>query len=303
MLEKHRLRYLDMLGIENYMPRYQLSNALPSQLLSDDALLEPTAFSTADSETPVSNIGDDSPITSPVNEPVNPSSVAVVDGEVADVLAVLTQEQTSPPMDDIAALINVAESSSIMSEVSVVEESANHAIVADNQPAIRFSLNVWRIHNDLIVIDTRQPAAALPTDKLLQNILRSIGYALAQLPPSELLRWPLFKARPVKNVRESQTSDEDEARAMVQAYLSAHYSKMPVKTLLLLGEDAVRFALTPDQASNDFYNKHKGTQISDTPWKSTVLVAPSLVDMLHDPMQKHITWQALQALLRSSEES
>jgi hypothetical protein len=158
---------------------------------------------------------------------------------------------------------------------------------------IRFALNAWRINNDLLVIDSRQTGAALPTDRLLQNILRSMGCHLVQLPKSDILRWPLFKDDHI-------SQPEDEARAMVQAYISAQSSKNPLANLLLLGKEAVRFALSIDTDIDTYFEQHKGTVLAQEQWSSQALIAPSLIDMLQDPMQKKITWKVLQTLLVSA---
>ncbi|MFT6102703.1 MAG: hypothetical protein ACJATV_000729 [Granulosicoccus sp.] len=322
MLEKHRLTYLDSLGIENYMPRFQLPHALSSKLLSDEALQEPTAFSTADlseslpvelpkesserstkellapSEASIATAKESETPLSHVNIQDNSSAQAVP--LVNTLMESLGIQREEPPIEPLTAVATISTIANTSPDTPPTPVSDKHAVPAE----VRFTLNVWRIREELIVIDSRQPAAALPTEKLLQNILRSVGYPLAQLPPSELLRWPLFTNKKLtsKNITNKyidQSSEEEEARAMVQAYLSAQYAKAPVKALLLLGQSAVQFALTPDTGIKNFYEQHKGSQISSSPWQSQVLVAPSLVDMLHDPMQKRITWQALQVLLHS----
>jgi hypothetical protein len=279
MLEKHRLTYLDHLGIDNYMPTKVLSNALPSQLLPDDTLLEPVAFSTADV------VSDDRQAnTLSVSPDVVPAPVPVI-----DVVAKLLGKSVASP--DEPSVVSSVETASTAAEPTVVVTDEK----VDKTPAtavapIRFSLSVWRINHDIMVIDSREPGAALPTDRLLQNILRSVGHSLAQLPPSELLRWPLFKD-------DSLTHPEDEARAMVQAYVSAQCAKQPLKTLLLLGEEATRFTVNIGDDSEAFYEKHKGSALLQAQWQCMALIAPSLVTMLKDPMQKRITWQALQTLV------
>jgi hypothetical protein len=332
MLEKHRLTYLDSLGIENYMPRFQLPHALPSKLLSDEALQEPTAFSTADlseglpTELPKESSGGSTEGSAEgfIEELLVPSEALIATAKKSETPLSHVNIQDNSSAQAAPRVNTLMESLGIQREEPPIEptdeptEAAAISTVANTSPdtptpdadtntapaEVRFTLNVWRIREELIVIDSRQPAAALPTEKLLQNILRSVGYPLAQLPPSELLRWPLFTNKKLtsKNITNKyidQSSEEEEARAMVQAYLSAQYAKAPVKALLLLGQSAVQFALTPDTGIKHFYAQHKGSQISSSPWQSQVLVAPSLVDMLHDPMQKRVTWQALQVLLHS----
>jgi hypothetical protein len=278
MLEKHRLTYLDHLGIDNYMPTKVLSNALPSQLLSDDALLEPTAFSTADVTSDHSQSDALPTLPEVAAVPASTPSPSI------DVVAELLGKPTAAP----AGSPVVPEPAVVVSNV-VSNENVDKKSVAVTAP-IRFSLSVWRINHDIMVIDSREPGAALPTDRLLQNILRSVGHSLAQLPPSELLRWPLFKD-------DSLTHPEDEARAMVQAYVSAQCAKHPLKTLLLLGEEATRFTLNVGDDTEAFYAQHKGSALLQAQWQCMALIAPSLVTMLKDPMQKRITWQALQTLV------
>jgi len=278
MLEKQRLIYLDSLGISNYMPRYVLPYALPSQLLSDELLQEPTAFSTADisDDTHPPSVELDSVSTAPMVDAVNPLadilSVAK-DGKVKEEKAIVQDEKASQREHTLAE----------------TEDST-----ASRQP-LQFTLSIWRIHDDLLVVDSRQPGAALPTDKLLQNILRSIGYHLAQLPASELLRWPLFKSSVLN--KQSSEDEQAEARAMVQAYISAQCTKVPTKTLLLLGQNAVNFVLAPDVNAESFFEKNKGTAVTLEQWQTTAIITPSLVDMLQEPLQKRVTWTALQTLL------
>lgn len=298
MLEKHRLTYLDHLGIDNYMPRRALPNALPSQLLSDEALMEPTAFSTADDELTQSGIaaGAETNTGIPPKESIAPKDTAA-DASALDALNTLLGKTsdavsaTSPSTVD-----SIPETSHQVNEqadvsATVTQVSAPSA-VEQIQEDIRFSLSVWRINNDIMVIDSRQPRTALPTDRLLQNILRSVGYSLAQLPPSDTLRWPLIKD-------DRLSHPESEARAMVQAFISAQCAKAPLQALLLLGENAVRFSLSIEGDSHAFYEQHKGSSCLQTQWNTTALIAPSLIDMLQDPMQKRVTWQALQHWMHS----
>jgi hypothetical protein len=316
MLEKHRLTYLDTLGIENYMPRYQLKNALPSQLLSNDALREPIAFSTADIKDPSLIVDDISHNVIPQNtsqnahEEKDDSTVSkVVPPVAADVMSLLGIASKAGSSADSSASakspnISASNKSSIQKEGVQQKDSHLKTNPEAHQRDIRFSLNIWRIKSDILVIDSREPAVALPIERLLQNVLRSIGISLAQLPPSDLLRWPLFSSKKfVKNkvlseINSDQSSEEDEARAMVQAYVSAQFGRAPINTLLLLGKSAASFALTPtsNEDVDTFYELHKGKLVDTTLWEAKVLVAPSLVEMLHEPMQKRLTWQALQAL-------
>ncbi len=263
MLEKQRLTYLVHLGIENYMPRRVLSGAASSSVLTDEMLAV-----IPDNKTP--------------QVPVQ----ATVQAEAETVIAPI-------PMTAAPSIQSILEES----EPQVVNKPEKQAAVAaENNPTpkisshtqnLRFTLTVWRIEPDVLVVDSREPGAALPTDRLLQNMLRSVGYSLAQLPSSELIRWPLF---------DEQQSCEQEARAMVQAYISAYCDKAASRAILLMGRNAVRFALNAEEDGDAFYDKHCGDTLMQPQWSVNVGVVPSLADMLHDPLQKRLTWQSLQTL-------
>lgn len=287
MLEKHRLIYLDALGIDNYMPRFTLLSALPSQLLPDEALIEPTAFSTADNpvvdsiEQPMSN----SIATPSKQEAQKEIPAPVLDELLGNALTDNSKQEREQQLHYLAE--DKPSNAAIVSAAALIEAVQNKAT---NTPTeIRFALNAWRVSNDILVLDSRQPGAALPTDRLLQNILRSIGCHLVQLPQSEILRWPLFKD-------DFGSHPEDEARAMVQAYISAQSNKSPFKILLLFGKDAVRFSLVIEQSIEEFFANQQGTALKQEQWQSQVLICPSLIDMLQEPTQKKVTWQALQSV-------
>ncbi len=301
MLEKHRLTYLEHLGIENYVPKVVLSHAATSSLLPDEALLEPSAFSTADIVDSADSLNVDVSSTSNISPNQDSSSDVSSNDVIADILGThshenvdlsvadekLNREKTGEPL---SSLVNPQEKIASPSAIAESVKADDKGLVSVNINPIRFSLHVWRINNDLLVIDTHQPGAALPTDRLLQNILRSIGIHLAQLPASDTVRWPLFKGDPSAN-------EEEEARAMVQAYISAQCGKMPVKTIMLLGKDAIRFSLNTDSDIETFYQQHQGSSLPQSVWNNSALIAPSLIDMLQDPMQKKVTWQALKTLM------
>jgi|GEM_PF-1894810 len=324
MLEKQRLAYLECFGVDNYVPRRTLLGAAPSPLLSDELLQDPVAFSIAD----LNETGSSHHLLSADEYPVDASHDTVTNnGESMDstsslqsITEILAGDVTGTderPLvataTDIVAVKKVKEVNTddgIVGAASInsttVETEGNNATPkrdvssTDSSGAtLQFVLNVWRV-NDLLIVDSRQPASALPTDRLLQNILCSIGYRIAQLPVSELLRWPLFTSTQFANT--SPEHDEDEARAMVQAYVSAQCLREPTQAVLLLGEEACAFALTPDQPREAFFAEHQGTAMMNDMWKLNTVVAPSLVDMLQEPHKKRLTWQALQILMTGNDQ-
>ena len=182
--------------------------------------------------------------------------------------------QAAPTLAEIETHKTVTDVTAPIASVSAVE-------------GVSFCLNCWRINDKLLVLDTHEPGAALPTDTLLLNIVRSIGYAMTRLPPIESLRWPLFND-------DRSADNAEQARAMVQAYVQAQVSKTPAQQLLLMGRDAARFTL--DQYDN--WASAQGNAFQQ--WQMTLIVIPSLACMLREPSLKPITWQALRPLLQRS---
>lgn len=292
MLEKQRLIYLESLGIENYMPRRLLSGAAPSPLLADELLQEPTAFSTADiSEQVVEaktavNVEQATKVTDaldkqPISADNAPSIAALLSGESGESAGGNVETELEKTSD--------AASSTHLG--GVAEGTANEKSASE---AIRFTLTSWRVA-DLLVIDSRESASALPTDRLLQNILRSIGYSVAQLPSSEILRWPLFTGGQFASASTEQ--ERTEAIAMIQAYIEAQCQKSTTRAVVLMGQNACNYALAPEEPREDFFIQQQGSAQFHERWQIPVLVTPSLNDMLLEPVQKRITWQALQMFL------
>ena len=189
-------------------------------------------------------------------------------GAAPSVMPPVVVDEATPHLQEM-----VAES------VSTVERQQQVPIKPQTE-TIRFSLHCWRIGDDLLVLDTHEPGAALPTDTLLLNIVRSIGYPLQQLPQSEPLRWPLFE-------NDQQANDENQARAMVQAYIQAQLSKQPANHLLLMGADAAKFTLDTFDGWQSVRGKHFQQ------WQSTLIVIPSLAEMLREPLLKRLAWEAI----------
>ena len=254
MLETQRLQYLSVLGVDNYMPRRQLVGALPSAPIAAELLATAPA-----------------PQSLPMAVKLLPEAEVI---QEAAVEAPLPLAALAEPEAQIESPV-----------VPVSAATDTHSSVTP----MAFVLSVWRIE-DCLILDSRQPGVALPTDRLLQNILRALGYALVQLPPSETLRWPLFSRQHLVIDLQQEVG---QAEAMVQAYISAQHQKQPLRKLLLMGAAATRFAL----ASADDFESLVGKLLDKSPWENQVAVTPSLVDMLQEPLQKRLAWQALRELI------
>jgi hypothetical protein len=265
MHEQRRQYYLSTLGVESYVPRRVLSGAAPSQLLAAE-LLQPHIL--------------DEP-----NETAVPAVVAAA--TVFDVAPVSSINSITTPAAVFEAPVVESQVETSVSQFVSVEK------IEDSKPqTITFLLSIWRV-GDCLIVDSRQPGTALPTDKLLQNMLRAVGYPVAQLPALETIRWPLFVNKSISS--DPMANDAAQAAAMVQAYISAQQAKSPIQYLLLMGEDAVRYALNTDA----LWDELAGTLLTESSLGMQVLITPSLFTMLQAPLQKVIAWRALKQIITS----
>ena len=253
MNEKQRLTYLNHLGIDNYVARRPLKGAAPS-------VVPPTSL---DSSIPTEQ--------EIITELVKVKS-PVEDRKLQEKPEIVSYSASTSSVSTEAEVDNIGTAS-----------GESGASLKSQSETIRFALNCWRISDDLLALDSREPGAALPTDTLLLNIVRSIGYPMEQLPQSELLRWPLFS-------HDQNANDEHQARAMVHAYVQAQASKKPAKYLFLMGTAAARFTL---EGFNDWQNVEGKTFQQ---WQMNLIVIPSLADMLREPLLKRVTWEAIKSL-------
>ncbi|MFT6386964.1 MAG: hypothetical protein ACJAUP_000333 [Cellvibrionaceae bacterium] len=307
MLEQRRQQYLSLLGIDSYVPRRLLVSAAAPVLLSNEQIaLPPIEDSVAIANVGVEAVSQNSAFTDQVDSPhFSPEN----------------QEKASPPLSPLSVLdvlSDPVESVAVNTAVDKVMGSTLGGEVGDSQresvtkavlptevstspsKELSFVLSVWRIRDQLLVIDSRQPGAAYPTDRLLQNILRAIGYPLAQLPSSEIIRWPLFVNNNNSKTIEQQNQDAEQACAMVQAYITAQMTKLPFKTLLCMGDSAARFSLnhSPDASAE---SSPDNCALENNQWNIPVVTTSSLFSMLQEPLLKAAAWSALQKIIVKKE--
>lgn len=270
MIEQQRLHYLAALGIDNYVPKRILTNATASVAL---VAYEPE-------ETDEHKPNDKAAF---AVEPIAQSSRAEPNEP-----EVLLQPEAEP-VEAPGSKDGLPQAESAQKALQVATPKARPEIASNaSVKPLRFTLSLWAITPQLLVVDTRQTGSALPTDKLLQNILRAVGYPLAQLPQSELVRWPIFKQDP-------QANNTEEAFAMVQANIGARCAKAPEMQLLLMGETAAKFVIGGHEQYQG-YEQHLGQTLVCEPWQASAIVLPSLVEILEEPSKKSMVWQALQPL-------
>lgn len=263
MNESVRLAYLSALGVDGYMPRWILPAA-------------PAAVACALPQVVVAD-QESSPAATPASGHLlsgrAQAEVAVPSG-VGDVLGELGVE----PMPEVAAVAPVK-----------VDRSPATEVIP------RFALTIWRAGDELMVVDSRQSQLALPTDRLLANILIALGYRTSGLSKGEVLRWPIFENQVLDSNAEQQ--GEAAARDMLHAYLDGHLMLKPVKHLLLMGSDAARYILPADNVDDgQVFDCLVGKSFVIEDFSVTAIVTHSLADMLQFPKLKAATWQAIQPL-------
>lgn len=248
MHEMQRQAYLSSLGIENYAPRW----LLPAAPVSVACVM-------------------------PVLD--NPSYVspAVVDLNVIDSLV---ERKNSAPnlLTAIADLTEQKKASSPVSAATILQQ-----LDVKKAPIVQpFSLSVYRPAAGILIIDSRNTTLALPTELLLNNILRARLKTTPFVLGEEVLRWPMIENRFVSRT-------EDDARNELQTWLAVEHELRPVQTLWLMGENAVRYWLDVD---SDFSELCWTMQsLKDLPLKALIL--PSLNQLLQNPAQKSRLWACL----------
>jgi hypothetical protein len=197
---------------------------------------------------------------------------------------------------DIAALVNLGlddntagktdskKNRSAKPKVAVSKPS----VVEDTPPqtAIEVSFSFWQASEELLVCSAVEGALADTEQmQLLTNILNAIGCGINRLPQMDLIEWPPYP---------NASGDETEVREFLGTLLNARLAKKPVKSILLLGEGAANWLLSPD------LQQQKETRRVAFSEQTTALLLPSLSSMIENPQQKAVAWKLLQLLLPKS---
>lgn len=250
MNELQRQTYLSALGIESYMPRWQLPFApaavaceLPVGL--DASFYEPQLLAGAN--------------LAPIEPPI---SVGRVNADVSPVNSLISDMlETKKPTKTIAPVVTAAD---ILAQL-------------DTKPAVLepFTLSVWRPLGGVMVIDSRNTKLALPTEVLLSNILRNLFKGQSLNLQEEVLRWPM-----IENSFSKRTLSD--ARNELQTWMTVQHEIRPLHFLLLMGSNASSYFL-PEQASYESSLFHT-VAIADAAIKALIL--PDLNCLLQHPLQK-----------------
>ena len=301
MNEIQRQQYLDAMGIDTYMPRWILPAAaspfscqpvLPESESQASSQLQSNSLPVAAAESALAESQNTSAAATPA------ASASMASAPATAVENPSTPDRSSAPQPPSAAqdvLSSVAaEPKPSASNKPVSADSILQSLSNEKRPDPRFALSLWRVSDELMVIDSRHSELALPTEPLLLNILSALGFPRQPLPKVEVLRWPMFE-----NSYEPQV--QAVARETLQAILEAMLEKQPCKYLLLMGAEACHYLLGDDQLGEGFDAKVSiasslGRSFSLEALSAAAIVVPSLSDILQQPELKRRTWQAIQPL-------
>ena len=257
MNELQRQNYLSALGIENYMPRWRLPFA-PEPIA---CVLPELAFEQLESS--------DSP--------------AVIEQSISSVISSVIPSKTESAIAiDVLVNLDVRQKPSVPINAAAILQQ-----LEDKKPAVvaPFSLSVWRPIPGFLIIDSRNTTLALPTDLLLNNILRA---CLAEKFNSseEVLRWPMIENRFVSRT-------EIDARNELQTWLAVENELRPINRLWLLGENSGKYFIADDVSTiEQRWHKVAVSGLAGQ-MQLTALLLPSLNELLQNPSDKARLWLVL----------
>lgn len=250
--ERQRMQYLEAMGVETFVPRWVL----------------PVARASVQCRLPVAAGGHKQANAAQVHATVA-TAEAFAKPARALVDALLERESSlggDPPEDKAASPTPASNPVEAASQDDMSREIA------------AFSLAFWRVHPQVMVVDSRQPAV-LPTEALLRALLAGLGLARS-LPRAEIQVWPMAG---------SGDRSWAAAREMMHAFLESRLLSQPVSYLLVMGGDAAKAIL------GDTAEASAGCIRLDS-FACEALVTPSLSELLLQPHLKAPLWNLLKPL-------
>jgi len=258
MNELQRQLYLSALGVDTYMPRWQLAFAPASVACSLPAFSESSILNTEKT-----------------------SSVQIISSLISPQL---DQQQSENKIVSINSLIgDIFDTKKIIKTDAQIKQSVSSLTeVAAVSTIEAFSLSIWRPIDDLMIVDSRNTKLALPTDALLKNLFRNMFSQVSALFKEEVLRCPM-----IENSFAKRTADD--ARAELQTWLSVQCEIRPIKYLWLMGENATNYLVADIAAKNK--NLWQSSLVADS--NIPALILPSLNELLINPLLKKPLFSAI----------
>lgn len=261
MNELQRQAYLSALGIETYMPRWQLPCAPESV-----ACLVPVI----DSQAPVTCA------------PSRLIESIITPSITSSILRTPAKLDSSPAIDMLGNLDVRQKPIASINADSILQhfEEKKEIFVAP------FSLSLWRPVPGFLIIDSRNTTIPLPTELLLSSILRTVLGATKVDLKEEVLRWPLIENRFV-----SRTASD--ARNELQTWLMVENELRPINRLWLLGENAGQYLVNENISVIE--SRWLLTEVTGLSGKGSIpaLLLPSLNELLQKPEDKALLWAVL----------
>jgi hypothetical protein len=267
MNELQRQHYLSALGVDTYMPRWQLPFAPVSVACEMISVVDVHVVASA-------TVNEDNS-----KRMQQKLSASEIKSEAA------SSEQFNSPAQSNNLLTDILDSKKTPISKPRPVNAVDILAQLDTKPASieAFSLSVWRPLDEIMIIDSRNSKLALPTELLLNNILRSIFQNESLNTQEEILRWPM-----IENSFAKRTAND--ARAELQTWLSVQHEIRPVKYLWLMGSNAAIYFL--NEQTNFTDSIFQSTNLVDS--EVNALVMPSLNEILQSPILKKKIFAALQ---------
>lgn len=250
MHEIRRQQYLDALGIDSYMPRVLLPWAPAPRRIS-----------------PPEIVVEEAPVRDRAAAPAPEARVESSPTPVAEVLRDMTRAQ--PAMEKKPA----------REALSLVRERP--------RPVATVHLHLWRPLPGYFILDDCPPGTALPTHRLLANILRALTGQAVNPGNPERVRCPI-------NEQLASHYGEEDVRRELQAWFVEAYARQPAQQVWLLGP-AARWFLPSGAEIRDSQFTRVALTLEEAGAEGEIqaLIAPSLSDMLQDAALKAPLWQAI----------
>jgi hypothetical protein len=223
----------------------------------------------------------------PVNgyDDVNESTAGIVYGSVLDLGKIVSDLDNTDSREGFVGITDVlrdlTEKKSLAKAVSAVTKPrTTHLIETETIPA--FTLSIWRPKSGLLIIDSRNTHLALPTERLLDNILNSVFNSNLVQGIEDVVHWPFFDNISVPQTREYACN-------ALQVWLEVELERRPTTHLWLLGETAAEYFLP----NHNEFSKLVWQWLEFPEIPSKIFVAPSLVELLQLPLNKRTLWHCL----------
>lgn len=250
MIERSRQAYLSALGIDSYVPLFQL----PYAPLSIAGAFVDEDYLAAEQELVLTNVIVDSASVTSVN-----SSPTLIN----DVLKELAPNNVNHKFKQLI-------------KPKAPPEFNNSSLLA-----APFNLTIYHMGQDWLAIDSREAKAALPVERLMQNIIAVCVQSPPQVLTAEVWRWPLIDNDLLANTK-------DDAAIALRTFLDVAFDKYVIKNVLVMGRTAYEYVI-----GGDGYEEKL--------WQSILLeqsdvknfVVPSLVNLLRNPIDKKHLWNTL----------